>query len=90
MGRLISEKYAAWQAECEERFQQLKKNEEELNRIFIDIYGLQDELTPDVADKDITVHRVFDSTKAVKKKKRRAIIEARSVEQCQTSAYNLI
>ena len=40
---------------------QLKKNEEELNRIFIDIYGLQDELTPDVADKDVTVHRVFDS-----------------------------
>ena len=61
MGRLISEKYAAWKAECEDRFQQLKKNEEELNRIFIDIYGLQDELTPDVADKDITVHRVFDS-----------------------------
>ena len=61
MGRLISEKYAAWQAECEERFQQLKKNEEELNRIFIDIYSLQDELTPDVADKDVTVHRVFDS-----------------------------
>ena len=61
MGKLISEKYTAWQAECEERFQQLKKNEEELNRIFIDIYGLQDELTPDVADKDITVHRVFDS-----------------------------
>ena len=61
MGRLISEKYAAWQAECEARFQQLKKNEEELNRIFIDIYGLQDELTPDVADRDITVHRVFDS-----------------------------
>lgn len=61
MGKLISEKYAAWQAECEERFQQLKKNEEELNRIFIDIYGLQDELTPDVADKDVTVHRVFDS-----------------------------
>lgn len=61
MGKLISEKYAAWQAECEERFQQLKKNEEELNRIFIDIYGLQDELTPDVADKDVTVHRVFTS-----------------------------
>ena len=61
MSKLISDKYAAWKAECEERFQQLKKNEEELNRIFIDIYGLQDELTPDVADKDITVHRVFDS-----------------------------
>ena len=61
MGRLISEKYAAWKAECEDRFQQLKKNEEELNRIFIDIYGLQDELTPEVADRDITVHRVYDS-----------------------------
>ena len=61
MGRLISDKYAAWKQECESRFQQLKKNEEELNGIFIDIYGLQDELTPDVADKDITVHRVFDS-----------------------------
>lgn len=58
--RLISA-YAAWKQECEDRFQQLKKNEEELNRIFIDIYGLQDELTPDVADKDVTVHRVFDS-----------------------------
>ncbi len=61
MGRLLFDKYAAWKAECEDRFQQLKKNEEELNRIFIDIYGLQDELTPDVADKDVTVHRVFDS-----------------------------
>lgn len=61
MGRLISDKYAAWKQECETHFQQLKKNEEELNRIFIDIYGLQDELTPDVADKDVTVHRVFDS-----------------------------
>lgn len=61
MGRLISEKYAAWKAECESRFQRLKQNEEELNRIFIDIYGLQDELTPEVADRDITVHRVYDS-----------------------------
>ena len=58
---LISDKYAAWKQECEDRFQQRKKNEEELNRIVIDIYGLQDELTPDVADKDVTVHRVFDS-----------------------------
>ena len=61
MGRLIKEKYSAWKQECEDRFRQLKKNEEELNRIFIDIYGLQDELTPDVADKDVTVRRVFDS-----------------------------
>ena len=61
MSQLISEKYTAWKAECEQRFLQLKANEEELNRIFIDIYGLQDELTPEVADKDVTVHRVFDS-----------------------------
>ncbi len=61
MGQLIIDKYAAWKQECEARFQQLKANEEELNRIFIDIYGLRDELTSDVADKDVTVHRVFDS-----------------------------
>lgn len=60
-GNNLSAAYAAWKQECEGRFQQLKKNEEELNRIFIDIYGLQDELTPDVADKDVTVHRVFNS-----------------------------
>lgn len=59
MSALISDKFSAWQAECEARFQQLKANEEELNRIFIDIYGLQDELTPEVADKDVTVHRIF-------------------------------
>ena len=35
----------------------MKENEEELNRIFIDIYGLQDELTPDGEDKDVTVRR---------------------------------
>ena len=61
MGKLISDKYEKWKAECEQRFQQLKRNEEELNRIFIDIYGLQDELTPNVADKDVTVRRIFDT-----------------------------
>ena len=61
MGAFIFDKFTAWQAECEARFQQLKANEEELNRIFIDIYGLQDELTPEVADKDVTVHRVFNT-----------------------------
>jgi type II restriction/modification system DNA methylase subunit YeeA len=59
MGILISDKFDAWQKECEERFLKLKSNEEELNRIFIDIYGLQDELTPEVADKDITVSRIY-------------------------------
>lgn len=61
MAKLIADKFSAWQAECEARFQQLKANEEDLNRIFIDIYGLQDELTPEVADKDVTVHRVFNT-----------------------------
>lgn len=53
----ISEAYSLWDKECNERFNQLKANEEELNRIFIDIYGLQDELTPEVEDKDVTVRK---------------------------------
>ena len=53
----IVEAFDQWQAECDERFNQLKANEEELNRIFIDIYGLQDELTPEVEDKDVTVRK---------------------------------
>ena len=61
----ISEAFTEWQTECNDRFYQLKANEEELNRIYIDIYGLQDELTPEVADKDVTVHRIFDTKDAV-------------------------
>ena len=57
----LSDAYTAWKSECEQRFLQLKANEEELNCIFIDIYGLQGELTPEVADKDVTVHRIFDT-----------------------------
>ncbi len=57
----LTSAYNAWKLECEGRFEKLNANEEELNRIFIDIYGLQDELTPNVADKDITVHRIFDT-----------------------------
>ena len=49
--------YDKWAQECEGRFNQLKANEEELNRIFIDIYGLQDELTPEGEDKDVTVRK---------------------------------
>ena len=61
----VADAYAQWKVACETRFQQLKANEEELNRIFIDIYGLQDELTPEVADRDVTVHRVFDTKEDV-------------------------
>ena len=53
----ISAAYQMWVATTERRFQQLKTNEEELNRIFIDIYGLQGELTPEVEDKDVTVRK---------------------------------
>ncbi len=49
--------YRHWEQACNDRFNQLKANEEELNRIFIDIYGLQDELTPEVEDKDVTVRK---------------------------------
>lgn len=53
----IADAFAQWQTECNDRFSQLKVNEEELNRIFIDIYGLQDELTPEEDDKDVTVRK---------------------------------
>lgn len=53
----ISEAFNQWQNECDNRFNQLKANEEELNHIFINIYGLQDELTPEVEDKDVTVRK---------------------------------
>ena len=53
----ISEAFEQWQNECNDCFDQLKSNEEELNRIVIDIYGLQDELTPEVEDKDVTVRK---------------------------------
>lgn len=53
----ISEAFTNWSNECYLRFSKLKENEEELNRIFIDIYSLQDELTPEVEDKDVTVRK---------------------------------
>ena len=53
----IEKQFEHWKCECDERFDRLKANEEELNRIFIDIYGLQEELTPEVADKDVTVRK---------------------------------
>ena len=54
---LIKDCYIQWGTDCNLRFETLKRNEEELNRIFIDIYGLQDELTPEVDDKDVTVRK---------------------------------
>lgn len=57
--------YKRWEEECRDRFNTLKANEEEINRIFIDIYGLQDELTPEVEDKDVTI-RLADRERDVK------------------------
>ena len=53
----IADAYHTWESNATAQFDLLKKNEEELNRIFIDIYGLQDELTPEVEDKDVTVRK---------------------------------
>lgn len=53
----LSSIFNTWENKCEQNFVQLKSNEEELNKIFIDIYGLKDELTPEVEDKDITIRK---------------------------------
>lgn len=57
MAKLLSEKYASWEQKCEERFQTLKANEEALNQIFIDVYGLQNELNAIVDEHDISVRK---------------------------------
>lgn len=57
MATLLKDTFAAWEKECEDRFLTLKANEEKLNRIFIDIYGLADELSPELEDKDVTVRK---------------------------------
>ncbi len=53
----IADSFGLWKAYTEIAFQKLKQNEEQLNKIFIDIYGLQDELSPEVEDKDVTVRK---------------------------------
>ncbi|WP_375711194.1 BREX-1 system adenine-specific DNA-methyltransferase PglX [Lacticaseibacillus paracasei] len=53
----VKSAFKQWQKEADDRFNQLKANEEELNRIFIDLYGLQDELSPEEEDKDVSVRR---------------------------------
>ena len=53
----VEQAFNNWAAFAEKQFNRLKANEEELNRIFIEIYGLQDELTPEVDDKDVTIRK---------------------------------
>lgn len=53
----VEDSFNKWKEYKQEQFNKLKANEEELNRLFIEIYGLQDEMTPEVYDKDITVRK---------------------------------
>lgn len=46
-----------WKMVCEDRFSSMKKNEEELNEIFIDIYNLQDVIGPEIDDKSVTIRK---------------------------------
>jgi type II restriction/modification system DNA methylase subunit YeeA len=57
MAALIADKYAAWERECEERFNKLKANEEELNRIFAEIYDMVGEVPIEVEDKYVSVRK---------------------------------
>lgn len=61
----LKKSYNNWAKEAEDRFNQLKSNEEELNKIFIDLYGLQDEMTPEEDDKDVSVRKA-DRTRDIK------------------------
>lgn len=61
----MEDAYRQYKEFTNDQFQKLKDNEEELNRIFIDIYGLQDELSPEVSDRDITIAKIFDSNKDI-------------------------
>ena len=58
---LVGNCYKAWKEKANTAFAELKNNEEELNRIFIDIYGLQDELTPEESNSDVTIHYIVDT-----------------------------
>ena len=51
----LSDFVEEFETQWTERFKQLHENEEELNRQFIEIYGLQDELTPEVPMDEITI-----------------------------------
>jgi len=53
--------YLRWKRETEERFEALRAREEALNRVFLELYGLEGEMSPAVEDRDVTVRRIFDS-----------------------------
>lgn len=57
----LEQAYESWKAECNKRFYQLKASEEELNRIFAEIYHMEDEVPIEVPLDKVSVHIVFDS-----------------------------
>lgn len=61
----IESAYENWKSYANTNFAKLKANEERLNELFIEIYGLEDELTPEVSDKDITIAKIFDDKKDI-------------------------
>ncbi len=61
----IESAYENWKEYANNNFTKLKENEERLNELFIEIYGLEDELTPEVSDKDITIAKIFDDKKDI-------------------------
>lgn len=65
MATLLTDKYAARKAEVNERFEQLRANEEELNRIFAEIYNMVGEVPIEVEDKYVSVARIFDTAEAI-------------------------
>ena len=65
MATFIADKYETFKAETNARFDQLKANEEELNRIFAEIYNMQDEVPVEVEDKYVSVARVFDTEEEI-------------------------
>ena len=65
MAILLADKYAARKAEVNERFEQLRANEEELNRIFAEIYNMVGEVPIEVEDKYVSVARIFDTAEEI-------------------------
>ena len=56
-GLTVQSAFTDWKNDCENRFSQLKANEEELNRMFIEIYDLQDDISPEIEEKEVTVRK---------------------------------
>lgn len=65
MATLLADEYAARKAEVNERFEQLRANEEELNRIFAEIYNMVGEVPIEVEDKYVSVARIFDTAEEI-------------------------